>query len=163
MAEQIAIRPPTRADGAAMWRLAGRAGGLDVNSSYAYLLWCRDFAATTVVAVDPGSDELAGFVSGYRRPDEQSVLLVWQVAVDPGHRRIGLGSRMLDAIVGVLRDLGGSHIETTVTPGNEASRAMFGALANRHGTGLSESELFGADDFPDDHEPELLLRIGPFV
>ena len=154
------LRPPTVADGAALWRLASAAGKLDVNSSYAYLLWARDFAATSVVAVDDAAG-VVGFVTGYRRPDDPEVLLVWQVAVDDGHRGQGIAGRMLDHLVGVLADLGGRYVETTVTPDNEPSRAMFEALARRHRTALEVTDLFAAEDFPDPHEPEQLFRIGP--
>lgn len=157
----LELRPPVLADGAALWELAQRAGGLDVNSSYAYVLWCRDFAATSVLALDGGSP--AGFVTGYVRPDDPDVLMVWQVAVSPDHRRRGVAAAMLDHVVGVLRSRGCTHLETTVTPGNEASRAMFASLASRWGVGLDVSPLFGSGHFPDPHDPEELLRLGPFA
>jgi L-2,4-diaminobutyric acid acetyltransferase len=158
------LRRPTIADGGAMWRLAQAAGHLDVNSSYAYLLWCRDFAATSVVAHTAGPDpELGGFITGYRRPDDADVLLVWQVAVSPSHRRRGLAMAMLDHLVGDLARYEGRWIETTVTPDNEASRAMFTNLAARHGVVCDERVLFERGAFPDEHEPEHLLRLGPFA
>src|SRR5437879_5926964 len=43
---------PTVEDGAAIWRIARDSQTLDLNSSYSYLLWCRDFARTSVVARD---------------------------------------------------------------------------------------------------------------
>lgn len=162
MTSEILIRPPTIDDGAAMWRLACAAGELDVNSSYAYVLWCRDFASTSVVA-DPGTGGgLAGFITGYRRPEDPSVLMVWQVAVSGDYRRRGVAASMLDEMVGVLGRFGGSFIETTVTPDNAPSRAMFAAFAKRHGAALNDSELFGSAHFPDAHEPEHLIRIGIF-
>lgn len=33
-----------------MWRIARDSGVLDLNSSYAYLLWCTDFPSTSAVA-----------------------------------------------------------------------------------------------------------------
>jgi L-2,4-diaminobutyric acid acetyltransferase len=98
------LSTPTSADGPLMWGLALESGGLDVNSRYAYLLWCRDFAATSIVA--RSGDRLAGFITGYRRPDAPDTLFVWQVAVGPDFRRRGLASRMLDHLVAALR--GGS-------------------------------------------------------
>ena len=44
------IEFPTKADGAALWRIARDSQKLDLNTPYAYLLWCRDFADTSVVA-----------------------------------------------------------------------------------------------------------------
>src|SRR5690606_9693805 len=78
----VAVRPPTLHDGAHMWRLARDSGALDLNTSYAYLLFARDFARTCRVAVV--ENEVVGFVLGYRRPDEPETLFVWQIAVDAG-------------------------------------------------------------------------------
>jgi diaminobutyrate acetyltransferase len=147
-------------DGPAIWRLARDCGELDLNSSYAYLLWCRDFAATSVVArIDGG---LAGFVTGFRRPQTPDTLLVWQVAVDERCRGRRLGRRMLDALI----DGPGEPprwLETTVSPGNTASDRMFSSFAAGRGAELERSELFAAEDFPDGHEVELLYRIGPLA
>ena len=90
----VQLRKPGLDDGAAMWRLARDSGNLDLNSSYAYLLWAYDFASTSVIAsVD---DQPAGFVSGYRRPEDPHTLMVWQVAVDESHRGRGIARTMLD-------------------------------------------------------------------
>jgi L-2,4-diaminobutyric acid acetyltransferase len=62
----IFIAEPVLADGPHLWRLARDSRVLDLNSSYAYLLWCRDFAATSVVAKVDGN--VVGFVTGYVRP-----------------------------------------------------------------------------------------------
>ena len=139
-------------------RLALAAGGLDVNSSYAYVLWCRDFAATSIVAAD--DDALAGFITGYRRPDDPPTLFVWQVAVDPARRGIGIARRMLDELVARVDPL---HVEATVTADNAPSSALFTSFARRRGVALARSPLFGRADFPEPHEPEELLRIGPLT
>src|SRR5690606_40282301 len=76
LGEDITITRPQVSDGVACWRLAEATGVLDVNSRYAYLLWCRDFAATSVVA--RRDDDVVGFVTGFRRPDEPSTLVVWR-------------------------------------------------------------------------------------
>jgi L-2,4-diaminobutyric acid acetyltransferase len=152
---------PTVADGAAMWRLAHEVGGLDANTSYAYLLWCRDFSDTSVVA--RAGDEVVGFTTGYRRPDAPEVLLVWQVAVDPASQGAGVAAGMLDALVAAVRGRGVAHLETTITPQNAASQRLFRSLALRLGAAIEDdSTLFGSDEFPDGHEPEQLIRIGPF-
>src|SRR5205823_2377512 len=54
------IETPTKADGAQLWRIARDSAKLDLNSPYAYLLWCRDFAETSCVARE--GDEAVGFV-----------------------------------------------------------------------------------------------------
>ncbi len=141
-----------------MWRLARDSRVLDVNASYAYLLWARDFAATSVVATV--GDEPAGFVTGYARPDRPETLMIWQVAVDERHRGRGLARRMLAEIVDRHGDRF-SHLETTITADNAASIALFSSFATSRGALLERSELFAAPLFPDGHDAEVLFRIGP--
>lgn len=156
---QILIESPSAGDGPGLWRLARDCGGLDLNSPYAYLLWCHDFSATSVVARD--GDVIAGFVTGYRRPDSGETLFVWQVAVDPAYRGQRIGVRMLDGIADAMKRLGCRYMEATVTPDNVASSRMFGSFARAHGAPLARSEGFESTLFPDNHQPEDLIRIGP--
>ena len=149
-------RPDVR-DGPSCRRLAQATGSLDVNSSYAYLLWCREFAATSVVARRDGA--VAGFLTGFRRPDEPRTLFVWQVAVDAAERGKGVAAAMLDGLVGRLPDV--DHVEASVTPGNTASQALFAGFADHRGARLTRTDLFGTDLLGPDHPPEILLRIGP--
>jgi L-2,4-diaminobutyric acid acetyltransferase len=155
--EQLAIGHPEVADGVACWRLADATGVLDVNSRYSYLLWCRDFAATSVVARRDG--ELVGFVTGYRRPDAPSALVVWQVGVDAAARGQGVAAAMLDDLFDRVPEV--DHLEATVTPDNKGSIALFSRFAERRGAPVRRSELFGSELLGADHEPEILFRIGP--
>ncbi|WNM34304.1 diaminobutyrate acetyltransferase [Streptomyces sp. Li-HN-5-11] len=156
------IERPAVADGAALWRLAKDSGTLDLNSSYSYLLWCRDFAATSAVARGAGGEPV-GFVTGYVRPDQPHTLLVWQVAVDAAHRGRGLAARLLDGLTArVAAERGLTTVETTITPGNTASERLFTSYAARHGATVEREVLFQAERFPDGpHDPEVLYRIGP--
>ena len=158
------MEPPTVADGADLWRLARDSRVLDLNSSYAYLLWCRDFAATSVVARD-GSGEPVGFITGYLRPERPRTLLVWQVAVDEAARGRGLAAAMLDGLtLRVAEEHGIDSIETTVTPDNTPSNRLFASYAQRHSAAVAKDVLFDAGLFPEDgHLPEVLYRIGPVV
>jgi L-2,4-diaminobutyric acid acetyltransferase len=153
----IGIARPDIADGVELHRIAAASHVLDVNSRYAYLLWCRDFADTSVVA--RRGDVVVGFVTGYRRPERPEVLFVWQVAVDAAARGEGVAGRMLDELV--ARVPGVTVLETTVTDGNAASRAMFAAFAARHGAEIERTELFGSAVLGARHEPEILHRISP--
>jgi len=158
---EFGFRRPVVADGPAMWQMAG-ANGLDVNSPYHYLVFCRDFADTSVVATV--GTEPVGFVTGYRRPDEPETVFVWQVAVATDARRRGVALAMLTDVCDRLRPAGVRYVEATVTPSNEASMALFRSLARTSAAAVEESVLFGADRFPAgaDHEEEVLVRIGPF-
>ncbi|ARP69623.1 diaminobutyrate acetyltransferase [Streptomyces pluripotens] len=158
----LLIDRPAVSDGAALWRLAKDSKTLDLNSSYSYLLWCRDFAGTSVVA--RGADgEAVGFVTGYLRPDRPGTLLIWQVAVDAAHRGHGIAAALLDALTERLADEHGiTDVETTITPGNTASERLFTSFAARHHARLTREVLFPTDLFPDGpHDPEVLYRIGP--
>ncbi len=158
---EVRLGRPEIRDGVACWELATATRVLDVNSRYAYLLWFRDFAATSVVArcADGDDDAVVGFVTGYRRPDAPDVLVVWQVAVQERVRGRGVAGAMLDHLFSAVPDV--HHLETTITPGNEGSAALFAAFAARHGALLRRRELFGTDLLGVDHEPEFLYRIGP--
>ncbi|MBD0842477.1 MULTISPECIES: diaminobutyrate acetyltransferase [unclassified Streptomyces] len=158
----LQIDRPTVADGAALWRIARDSKALDLNSSYSYLLWCRDFAGTSAVARDEHGEPV-GFVTGYVRPDHPRTLLVWQVAVDDAHRGRGVAASLLDGLVARIgAERGLSTVETTITPGNTASERLFTAFAERHGARLEREVLFGTGLFPDGpHDPEVLYRIGP--
>ncbi|HEY9438674.1 MAG TPA: diaminobutyrate acetyltransferase [Streptomyces sp.] len=153
-------------DGAAIWRIARDSEVLDLNSSYSYLLWCRDFAATSVVARDERGRPV-GFVTGYLRPDRPRTLVVWQVAVDRGRRGKGLAAALLDALAArVAADRGLISVETTVTPDNTPSDRLFTSFARRHDVPLEREVLFDGALFPEGpgeaHLPEVLYRIGPF-
>lgn len=186
---ELTLRPPTPGDGAALWRIACEVG-LDRNSPYKYLVFCRDFAGSSVVALD--GDEPVGFVTGYRRPTEPGTLFVWQVGVAAAVRGRGVASAMLDHLAGrpaagpppaveppavgqpmVGQSAGAaapsgsgpgaaSCLEATVTPDNAASMRLFTAFAERHGARIERSVLFPAALFPEPHGDEVLLRIGPF-
>ncbi|AXB45567.1 diaminobutyrate acetyltransferase [Amycolatopsis albispora] len=158
------IESPTKADGAELWRIARDSQKLDLNSPYAYLLWCRDFADTSVVA--RSGDAAVGFVIGYRKPSDPETALVWQVAVDASQRGKGLAGALLDALFDRLVGQGVRYLETTITPDNQASIKLFESFAKRWEADLESAELFSSDDFPEDnvvHEPEDLYRIGPLT
>ncbi|MET9832604.1 diaminobutyrate acetyltransferase [Streptomyces sp. NPDC006385] len=158
----LQIDRPAVADGAALWRIARDSKALDLNSSYSYLLWCRDFAGTSAVARDERGEPV-GFVTGYVRPQRPQTLLVWQVAVDDAHRGRGIAAALLDGLVArVAGEYGVTSVETTITPGNTASERLFGSFAERHGAALEREVLFPTSLFPDGpHDPEVLYRIGP--
>jgi L-2,4-diaminobutyric acid acetyltransferase len=157
---QLTFDVPRVEDGPKMWDIAANAGTLDVNSRYAYLLWCRDFADTTVV-VRTAEGGLAGFLTGYRRPQAPDTFFTWQVAVGEGHRRRGLARRMLDHVVGTLRPQGVRFVEATVTPDNKASIRLFESFAEANDANMKVDVLFSERELGSGHEPELLHRIGP--
>ncbi|GLZ41575.1 diaminobutyrate acetyltransferase [Actinokineospora sp. NBRC 105648] len=159
--QDLTITEPSTADGSELWRIARDSRALDLNSSYAYLLWCRDFAATSLVAKENG--RVVGFVIGFIRPSEPDTAVVWQIAVDAAQRGRGVAARLLDELLTRLGARGIGNLETTITPDNTASVALFSALARRWGAELRRDRLFATTHFPDEHAAEDLFRIGPFA
>ncbi|WP_424184029.1 diaminobutyrate acetyltransferase [Actinokineospora sp. G85] len=159
MTQNRSIERPSTQDGSDLWRVARDSRTLDLNSSYAYLLWCRDFAETSLVAKVDGA--VVGFVIGFIRPTQPETVVVWQIAVDADQRGQGLAAKLLDRLVAELAPRGVRHLETTISPDNTASIALFTAFARRQAAAIDRTELFDAAHFPDAHEAEDLYRIGP--
>ncbi|WP_330255426.1 diaminobutyrate acetyltransferase [Nocardia sp. NBC_00565] len=157
--ERPVLRPPRVGDAAQIWRVAKNSRVLDTNSSYAYLLWCRDFASTSVVAELGG--RVVGFVIGYLRPQAPETVFVWQVAVEHEQRGRGIGAALLDTLLDTAADAGVSALETTIAPDNPASVAMFAAVARRRSAHMTKQPLFEPDHFPDSHAAEDLYLIAP--
>lgn len=159
----VCFRHPKVDDGAAIWQLVVDAGTLDCNSSYLYLLLCRDFADCCAVAEANG--QLQGFTTGFRSAARPDVWFLWQVGVAASARGQKLAGRMAHFILNAQAPKGVRFLETTVAPSNVASRALFDGIARRLETELAESRLFTQLQFPvgeGEHEDEPLLRIGPF-
>ncbi|MGH0029644.1 MAG: diaminobutyrate acetyltransferase [Myxococcota bacterium] len=156
----MAIRPPGAQDAAAIWSLVEGTGSLDLNSPYAYLLLCTDFAGSGAVAEAAG--EIVGFVLGYRPPARPDVYFVWQVAVRDTHRGRGLAPALIGHVLERTLPEGVAYLEATVTPSNAASRALFKGIARRAGVGWIEHSAFPSQLFPGEaHEEEVRIRIGP--
>lgn len=165
------LRRPTAEDGAAVHRLIAGCPPLDRNSLYCNLLQCSHFAATCVLAEhvgtaapgreDPG--DLAGFVSGYRRPDHDDVLFIWQVAVAAAARGNGLGRRMVLDILRGPACAGVTMLQTTITSDNAASWALFESVARAMRARCASTPLFDRErHFVGQHDTEMLVSIGPF-
>lgn len=159
---EVRIRTATVEDGPHIWRLVEASGVLDVNSSYSYLLLCAQFGDTCVVAEEGG--RVVGFVTAFRLPRRPEVIFVWQVGVDASMRGRGVAGRLLEALVRVDACAGVEYLETTVTPSNQPSQALFRSFARRMGTECRVSPFFPESLFPEPgHEAEELYRIGPFA
>jgi L-2,4-diaminobutyric acid acetyltransferase len=159
--EEISCRKPAVEEGASIWQLVRASEQLDLNSAYCYLLLCRHFSDTCAVAVVEG--EVVGFVTAYLPPGQPDTLFVWQIGVARTMRGKGLATRLLKELLQRDACRGVKYLEATVGPENQASRALFTALARWLNADLIEESCFDAEHFPgEDHEAENLLRIGPF-
>lgn len=157
----VTLRRPTDGDGHDLHSLVARCQPLDTNSVYCNLLQCSDFADTAIAAQTP-QGELVGFISGYRPPSRPDTLFVWQVAVDASMRGQGLALRMLLALTERVAGEGVRYLETTISPDNEPSQALFKRAFARLGVQHSTRTLFSrAEHFAGRHEDEVLYRAGP--
>jgi len=160
--DALAFRAPRPEDGPAVTALIERCPPLDTNSAYCNLLQCTHFAATCVVAERSGA--IVGWISAYRPPTAPERLFVWQVAVDASARGIGLGGRMLDALIEQPAARGATAVVTTITADNDASWALFAGFARRHGAALAKAPLFDREaHFAGAHETEWQAVIGPLA
>ena len=158
---ETTLRQPIAEDGAAVHKLISECPPLDTNSMYCNLLQCAHFSATSVAAEMNG--ELVGFISGYIEPEQAETLFIWQVAVGEKARGQGLASQMLEDILQRSTCSNVRFIETTITPDNRASWALFEKLAKKHDTSLTHDVMFDKNShFSGQHETEMLVRIGPF-
>ncbi|PMH26507.1 diaminobutyrate acetyltransferase [Vibrio sp. 10N.286.49.C2] len=149
---------PTGQDGNDIFRLIAACPPLDVNSSYCNFLQSTHFSRTCILARTEG--EIAGFISGYRKPDDLNTLFIWQVAVSPNYRGRGLAFSMIDALLNRNELAGVSAIETTITENNDASWALFKKIDKQHGQrGRVSTFLDEKIHFKGEHDTELLYRI----
>ncbi len=71
--------------------------------------------------------EPVGFAFGYelpRRHGEPSILFVYELEVDEGHRRQGIATRLMSALLGAAR----APAFVLTEPDNEAANAVYAAL-----------------------------------
>lgn len=156
------FRPLAPTDGMALHRLVHDCPPLDPNSTYCNLLQCSHFQNTSIAAIRNG--DLVGSVTGYCIPDRPDTLFVWQVAVHPSVRGQGLARTMLRNLLKRTATQGICYIETSITPGNDASLKLFTGFATEQNADMVRSVMFEqALHFEGAHETEYLFRIGPFA
>lgn len=156
--EPWTFRSPCLDDGDEIHQLIAACPPLDVNSSYCNFLQSSHFNSTCILAENDQS--VAGFISGYRKPESPNELFIWQVAVAPRFRGQGLAFRMLQALLKrqSLRQV--SVVETTITEDNQSSWGLFKKLDKSHGFQGNISTFLDEDrHFKGKHDTEFLYRI----
>ncbi|MGF1755052.1 diaminobutyrate acetyltransferase [Vibrio makurazakiensis] len=152
------FREPKITDGDDIYSLIASCPPLDVNSSYCNFLQSSHFSQTCLIAERDG--DVAGFVSGYRKPAEPEVLFIWQVAVSPRHRGKGLAYSMVKELLSRDGLAAVRAIETTITDDNKASWALFKKLDAANGQqGEVNTFLDEETHFKGKHDTEYLYRI----
>ena len=154
---EFEVRHPILFESNQMWELAEKSG-LDVNSSYSYLMMTKFFNDRCFVIKDDG--QVIGFVTGFILKDD--VYFVWQIAIDPDYQGKGLSQKLLWNAVETLMD---KHqikfIQATVSPENNASMSLFKSIASSYNTFFAVKEGFTENHFPDDKPEEKLIQVGP--
>lgn len=153
----LTMRRPDSTDGSAIWNLVRQCKPLDENSMYCNLVQAEHFADTCVVA--EMDDEIVGWISGHMIPNKNS-LFVWQVAVSPKARGLGLGRRMLEHLTERDECADASSLNTTITKDNDASWALFRSFAREIGGELSDTAHYKRDThFDGQHATEHMVTI----
>ncbi|SKA70769.1 diaminobutyrate acetyltransferase [Enterovibrio nigricans] len=156
--DALVFRVPNKGDGIKINSLIANCPPLDENSSYCNFLQSSHFHKTCIVAENNG--EIAGFISGYLKPDAPTELFVWQVAVSAASRGKGLAYRMLQQLLTRDNLSNVSAVETTITKSNDGSWNLFKKLDAAHGKRGSVSVFLDQEQhFKGHHDTEYLYRI----
>lgn len=168
------LREPQARDGACIHRLIEHCPPLDTNSSYCNYLQAMHFSSTCVAAEVQSevlslksSPELAGFLSGYIKPqtmkDSLTTLFIWQVAVHEDYRGFGLAFQMLEELIFRSSTSDVQQIETTITKDNLGSWQLFRKLARVYGhpDKAPSTDIFLDENihFNGEHATEYLFQI----
>ncbi len=154
----VTFRKPVREDGAQIFELIRECKPLDENSMYCNLLQSDHFRDTCVVAEKDG--DIVGWISAYVTPHDTETVFVWQVAVSAKARGMGLGSRMLSALMARDECDGVKRMQTTITLDNDASWALFRKFAERSNADLTSDAHFTRDThFAGEHATEHMVTI----
>jgi len=159
------LRRPTEADqppiaavvdhwfaGRKVWPLVARA-------------WFRHFAGTSWIAEDDAGRP-RGFLIGYRSPERPAEAILHLVAVDPNHRRHGLGRTLVEAFL-VDAMAGGAAVARAVAwPDDPIAIAFFHSLGFEPEEGPGSQRLYGVPAWPDYELPGedravLVRRLAP--
>lgn len=137
------LRMPEATDGARIWELVRACRPLDENSRYANLIQADHFRETCVLAELDG--QAVGWISGHMIPGSDA-FFIWQVAVSPKARGMGLGKAMLSELLSRDATADAQVLKTTITQSNEASWALFRSLARDVGGTLTHAPHYTRDD-----------------
>jgi ribosomal protein S18 acetylase RimI-like enzyme len=114
--------------------------------------WFRHVGSTSWLAVD-ASDRPLGLLLGYPSQDHPDEAVLHLVAVDPNHRRRGLGRTLVNAFADDLANLGADQIVALAWPGDPPASAFFVACGFGADAAEGSQNLFGMPAYPDFEAP----------
>lgn len=102
----------------------------DLQQRYGDFLISRHGQPDNVVLVADRDGAVAGYVFGAKEGPDFMMLrgpagVVYDVLVDPGHRRQGIGGALMGAMLGALAELGAPRALLYTAAKNEGAQAMF--------------------------------------
>jgi L-2,4-diaminobutyric acid acetyltransferase len=92
------------------------------------LILCKHFKETCVIG--ESDNGIVSFLSAYKHPNRSDVLFIWQVVVARHQQGEGVASAMVKYLLSedYLKEV--TYIETSVTPLNRKSLALFKSIAD---------------------------------
>lgn len=152
----LVLRRPDVLDAASMYELACRSEGTEAEPPGTYARVCRDFASTSLVAVDRTG--LAGFLLGYVKPRDPSSCFVWQAAVRRGPAPEDLAYAMVAGMALRVRSDGVRYFEVAVGVDDHVLAAIMRRIAGDQSVELEVTELFSDSDVGSGRGAKMLYR-----
>ncbi len=117
--------------------------------------WFRHFPATSfVLDGEDGADGAPiGFLLGFVSPGRPGEAVLHLIAVDPNHRRAGVGRRLVDAFVATAADSGARSVRAVAWPDDRGAIDFFRAIGFRTIDGPGSQNLYGVPAWPDYEMP----------
>jgi L-2,4-diaminobutyric acid acetyltransferase len=112
---------------------------LECHTEHTYWILLRYGGRYVFVAEDDGGD-LVGFISGVRSTLESACLFVWQLAVEPHHRRGGLAYDLLLTLSELAAGDGCTTFNAAVSRDNHIVLALIMRWATASGRAFSRAE-----------------------
>ncbi|MFI7120164.1 hypothetical protein [Amycolatopsis sp. NPDC049868] len=152
----LVLRKPDVPDAASMYELAYRSEWTEAEPLGTYVNFCRDFAATSLVAVEMTG--LTGFLLGYVKPRDPSSYFVWQAAVRRGAAPGNVAYAMLADMVLRVRSDAVRYFEVAVGADDHVLAEIVHRLALDQAVELGVTELFSDGETGSGHGAKMLYR-----
>lgn len=112
-------------------------------------LWFRHFGGTSWLAETTADRRPLGLLTGCRSADRPGEAIVELVAVDPEHRRRGIGRALVESFLAQLGAAGATAATATCRPDDRAALAFLGALGFEPVTAPGGARIYGVPAFVD--------------
>lgn len=114
--------------------------------------WFRHFAGTSWILEDEAGSPL-GFLLGFVSPGHPDEAVLHLLAVEPNHRRRGLGRRLVIAFLEDAIGGGAERVRALAWPDDRGAYEFFRAIGFRPDDGPGSQNLYGVPAWPDHEFP----------